>query len=179
MQTSDRREILDQLANGQISAAEALALLEQPNQKAATFQDLPEGENLVDDKSEMDEIDLLKSMEAGTPDPQMLKIEIDEVPEPGAKPEPFDKVVAYQSNGKKPRWLHIRVRDLGTGRNKVSINLPLGIVTFGLGIAQRFNPDMGEVDLNEMMTLIKQGESGLLVDVQDDEDNEHVQIYVD
>lgn len=176
MQTADRLEILDRLANGQISAAEALTLLEQTGGEARPVQKPADADPRAE---EIGEVDLLKAMETGTPDPQALKIEIDDVPEPTYKPQPYDEVVTYAGNGKRPRWLRIRVRDLETGRNKVSVNLPLGIVTFGLGIARRFNPEMGEIDVDDMMTLIKQGERGLLVDVHDEEDNEHVQIYVD
>lgn len=179
MQSTDRLKILDRLANGQISAAEALALLEQAGEAIPPAETASESKTDSPKMEGLDEIDLLKAMEAGSTDPKTLKIDVDEIPAPIQTPKPFDEAVTYPGNGKKPRWLRIRVRDLETGRNKVSVNLPLGIVTFGLGIARRFNPEMGDLDLDEMMTLIKQGERGLLVDVEDDDDNEHVQIYVD
>ncbi len=48
-----------------------------------------------------------------------------------------------------------------------------------MGIARRFSSDMAGVDTGEIMALLKSEQRGVLVDVQDDEDNEHVQIYLD
>jgi len=79
----------------------------------------------------------------------------------------------------KPRWLKIRVRDTASGNSKVTISLPLGLVSLGMGIARRFSSDMAGVDTGEIMALLKSEQRGVLVDVQDDEDNEHVQIYLD
>ncbi len=83
-------------------------------------------------------------------------------------------------NGGKPRWLRIRVKELNTGRNKVSINVPVGIVSFGLGIARRFGAGPENIDeASEMWKMLKNEERGVIVDVQDEEDNEHVQISLD
>lgn len=76
--------------------------------------------------------------------------------------------------------MKIRVRDLDTGRNKVNISLPLGIVDMGLGLARRFGADFdSEYNIDEMWQMIKDGERGVLVDVEDEDDNQHVQIYID
>jgi hypothetical protein len=84
-----------------------------------------------------------------------------------------------RANGEKPRWLRIRVRDMASGRNKVTINLPLRLVSFGLGIANRFGADLDRAELDGLMEMIKHGEKGVLVEVEDDEDGEYVQIMLD
>ena len=66
-----------------------------------------------------------------------------------------------------------------TGKNKVTVNVPFAMVKFGLDIAQVFSPDMKGVDLNEISELFANTDSGLLVDVQDDDSNEHVKIFFD
>jgi hypothetical protein len=83
-------------------------------------------------------------------------------------------------NGERPRWLKIQVAQLSTGRNKVNVTLPLGIVNFGLGIARRFGADFDDdYPVEELWRMMKEGERGVLVDVEDEEDDERVQIYID
>ncbi|MEZ4516345.1 MAG: hypothetical protein R3C44_05725 [Chloroflexota bacterium] len=55
---------------------------------------------------------------------------------------------------------------MDTQRNKVTVNVPLWLVTFGLGTARRFGADLGGLDPEMVKELIKQGSRGVLVDVQ-------------
>jgi hypothetical protein len=82
-------------------------------------------------------------------------------------------------SGGKARWMRIRVTDLKTGRAKVNVNLPMGLVDFGMKMGARFAPEMENVDLDEIMEAIKEGAQGKIVEVEDDEDNERVQIYIE
>lgn len=160
MDKSERMAILDKLAAGQLSAAEAMRLLDERPAPPAP-----------------DPIAALKAEEPALPE-DAIKIESLDEPLPPKKAASYGEVVPVE-NGGKPRWLKIRVRDMNSQRNKVTITLPLGLVSFGLGMARRFGADMGEFDPDEVMTLIKSGERGMLIDVEDEEDNEHVQIYLD
>ncbi len=83
------------------------------------------------------------------------------------------------ASGGKARWMRIRVTDLKTGRAKVNVNLPMGLVNFGMKMGARFAPEMENMDLNEIMQAIKEGAQGKIVEVEDDEDNERVQIYIE
>jgi hypothetical protein len=77
------------------------------------------------------------------------------------------------------RWMRIRVTDLKTGRAKVNVNLPMGLVNFGMKMGARFAPEMENVDLDEVMKAIKEGAQGKIVEVEDEDDNERVQIYIE
>jgi hypothetical protein len=88
-------------------------------------------------------------------------------------------VPAKKSSTSEPRWLRIYVGDLQTGQSKVKVNIPFGMVKFGLGVAQFFAPEEYSTNLEQIETMISEADSGLLVDVQDVEDNEHVRIYFD
>jgi len=79
----------------------------------------------------------------------------------------------------KPRWLRIRVTNVETGRTKVNVNLPFGLVRAGLKIGSHFAPEMQDVDWEEIMAAIDEGALGKLVDVEDIEDGEKVEIFVD
>ena len=79
----------------------------------------------------------------------------------------------------KARWLRVRVTNLETGRTKVNVNLPFGLVRAGLKIGSHFAPEMQDVDWEEIVAAIDEGAQGKLVDVEDIEDGEKVEIFVD
>jgi hypothetical protein len=73
------------------------------------------------------------------------------------------------------RSLSVRVTDMVTGQPKVTVNLPLGLVRFGL----RFVPKSANVDVASIQQAIDTGIRGKIVDVVDDEGRKHVEIFVD
>lgn len=81
--------------------------------------------------------------------------------------------------GGQARWMRIRVTDLNTGRTKVNVNLPMGLVNLGVKMGARFAPEMEEIDLEEVIQAIQDGAQGKIVEVEDEEDNERVQIYIE
>ena len=74
------------------------------------------------------------------------------------------------------RWLRIRVTDTRTGRAKATVNLPLGLVDAGMNIAAQYAPGINFEDLAE---AIKIGVEGKIIDVVDEEDGEHVEIFIE
>jgi hypothetical protein len=77
------------------------------------------------------------------------------------------------------RWFRVRVTNLETGRTKVNVNLPLSLVKIGLRMGAHFAPEVQELDWEEMMQAIQEGAAGKLVEVEDVEDGEKVEVYVD
>jgi hypothetical protein len=78
-----------------------------------------------------------------------------------------------------PRWVRIRVSDMVTGRTRVNVNLPFGLVTAATKLGARFSPHTEDLDWEELITAIKEGASGKIVDVEDDEGGEKVEIFVE
>lgn len=74
------------------------------------------------------------------------------------------------------RWLRIRVTDMVTGRAKATVNLPLGLVDAGLNIASQYAPDIA---FDQLVDAINEGAEGKIIDVVDEEDGEHVEIYIE
>jgi hypothetical protein len=74
------------------------------------------------------------------------------------------------------RYLRVRVTDTFTGKAKVSVNLPLSLVDAGIGIASNFIPSVANVDI---MNAIRSGMTGKVIDVIDEEDGDHVEIFVE
>jgi hypothetical protein len=94
-----------------------------------------------------------------------------------AAPTPDEDAEAARTRG--ARWFRVRVTDMETGRTKVNVNLPLSLVKVGLRMGAHFAPEVEELDWNELMTAIQDGANGKLVEVEDMEDGEKVEVYVD
>jgi hypothetical protein len=84
-----------------------------------------------------------------------------------------------QPAGLANRWLHVRVTDLETGRPRVNVNLPLAWVAVGLQLGARYTPQLGDFDLKGLLDEIQAGASGRLVEVEDLDDGQRVEIFVD
>ena len=78
-----------------------------------------------------------------------------------------------------PRWLRIRVTDVHTGRSKASVQIPLALVDAGMKIGAHFAPEVQGVDMSNVMEALRSGVTGKIIDVTDEEDGEHVEIYVE
>ncbi len=79
----------------------------------------------------------------------------------------------------KPRWFRVRVTDLSTGRSKVNVNIPMGLVNVGVKMGARFAPGVEGVDYESIMEAIRSGQQGKVIDVTDTEDGERVEIFVE
>jgi hypothetical protein len=77
-----------------------------------------------------------------------------------------------------PRWFRVRVTDLETGRNKVNINLPLKLLDIGTKIGAKFAAP-ADLDIEGIVQAIKEGAEGKIIDVEDEEDGERVEVYVE
>ena len=77
------------------------------------------------------------------------------------------------------RWLRIRVTGVRTGRSKASVQIPLALVDAGMKIGAHFAPEVEGVDMSNVMDAVRSGMTGKVIDVIDEEDGEHVEIYVE
>ena len=81
--------------------------------------------------------------------------------------------------GSSARWLRIRVTDTRTGRSKASVQIPLALVDAGMKIGAHFAPEVEGVDMTHVMEALRMGVTGKIIDVVDEQDGEHVEIYVE
>jgi SHOCT-like domain len=95
---------------------------------------------------------------------------------------------AQNSEGEAPspspstqgRWFRVRVTDMNTGKRKVNVNIPLGLVDVGLKMGAKFAPaGLEGVDMKQILAAIKAGGEGKVVDVEDEEEGERVEIFVE
>lgn len=130
------------------------------------------------------EIDVDRAAEllAQAHDPQP---QLEPQPEPEPAPaRPIPTTPASRSReadqGKGRRWLHIHVSDMETGRSRVKVNVPLGLLQFGMKIGARFSDEVNSEMMASLVEALHDSElNGTLVEVEDADDNERVHIFVD
>ncbi|RIK26093.1 MAG: hypothetical protein DCC52_10560 [Chloroflexi bacterium] len=97
---------------------------------------------------------------------------LDDKPAPDLPPPP--------SPSTRGRWLRVRVTDLKSGKRKVNVNIPLSLVDIGLKMGAKFSPaGLEGLNMNQIIAAVKAGDTGKIVDVEDEQDGEHVEIYVE
>lgn len=82
-------------------------------------------------------------------------------------------------SGPQARWLRVRVTDLNTGRRKVNVNIPLGLVDVSLRMGARFVPESANVDLNEIAQRIRSGAHGKVFEATNEDANEQIEIFLE
>ena len=77
------------------------------------------------------------------------------------------------------KWLRVRVTDLNTGRSKATVQIPLALMDAGMKIGAHFAPEIDGVSMDQLMEALRSGMTGKIIDATDDEDGEHVEIFVE
>ena len=82
----------------------------------------------------------------------------------------------------KVKYLRVKVVD-NTKEDKptVNIRLPIGLVKFGLKMAQSFSPDVKKMNLDydAIDKMIEEGVVGELVHVEDETEHKTIDVYVE
>jgi hypothetical protein len=77
------------------------------------------------------------------------------------------------------RWFRVRVLNMATGKTKVNVNLPMGLVHMGLRFGAQFTPELADFDIDELVTAIEEGAQGKILEVENAEDGERVEIFIE
>ena len=83
------------------------------------------------------------------------------------------------ANPRAARWFRVRVTDMGTGRVRVNIRMPINVVTTGFKLGARFSPEVEGLDMTQLMDAIHSGKTGQIVDVIDEKDGEHIEVFLE
>ena len=91
-----------------------------------------------------------------------------------------EKSKKVTKRGLTGQWLRVRVTDMSTGKAKVNVNVPMKLVDAGLNIAAQFTPEMeGAQMMDAVKEALAENIRGKIVDVIDEEDQEHVEIFIE
>jgi hypothetical protein len=101
---------------------------------------------------------------------------LDELSEPPQPPQPPSGVI---SGGKKPRYLRVLITDTDTGKSRVNVRLPVSLINSGIRMGARFAPEVEGLDMEDLNAWLNSGEVGQIVDIFDDEDGEHIEVFLE
>ncbi len=100
-------------------------------------------------------------------------------PEVPYVPDPTPSAGPVVTGKSKMRFFKVFVTDMKSGRRKVSVTLPLSLVKWGLKFSQAHVPEVNGIPIEGLDEIIDSGLEGKLVDVEDEEDGEHVEIMIE
>jgi hypothetical protein len=76
--------------------------------------------------------------------------------------------------GGEARWFRVRVTDLATGKTKVNVNIPMGLVNVAIKAGARFAPGLDSEQMQALAEGLRSGAVGKIIDATDEEDGERV-----
>jgi len=85
---------------------------------------------------------------------------------------------------KKPaKWLKIRVKTM-EDKTKVKLNIPISPVDVGLRLGAAYVTELKEagldqIDMKEVIEAVKNGAEGKIVDIEDEESQTKIEVYVE
>ncbi len=77
------------------------------------------------------------------------------------------------------KFFRVRVLDINTGKVRANIRLPLGMVNAGLRMGMKFSPEVEGLDAERLVEALADGKTGKIVDAYDDQDDEHIEVYIE
>jgi hypothetical protein len=101
---------------------------------------------------------------------------LDELRNPSAPTPPTASTV---TSGRKPRYLRVLITDTDTGKSRVNVRLPVSLINSGMRMGARFAPEIEGLDTEDLNAWLNSGEVGQIVDIYDDEDGEHVEVFLE
>ncbi|MAT43592.1 MAG: hypothetical protein CL609_14740 [Anaerolineaceae bacterium] len=95
-------------------------------------------------------------------------------PEAPLPPQP-----PFPTGNRGGKYFRVRVTDTDTGKTRVNVRLPVGLVGAGIKMGMKFAPEIEGIDAQVLQNFLESGEIGQIVDVYDDEDGEHVEVFIE
>ena len=77
------------------------------------------------------------------------------------------------------RTVRVRVTELTSGRQKANVTIPVSLMSVGMRLGGRLAPQLNGSALDDLMRAIESGTTGRLLDLQDLEEGERIEIFVE
>lgn len=101
---------------------------------------------------------------------------LDDLSEPAKTAPSATRSVA---SGKKPHYLRVLITDTDTGKSRVNVRLPVSLINSGMRMGARFAPEIEGLDMEDLNAWMNSGEIGQIVDIFDEEDGEHIEVFLE
>ena len=90
-----------------------------------------------------------------------------------------DKKQPDESRKTEGKFFRVSITDTVTGKTRANIRMPLSVMGIGMRFGAHFAPQIDGVESEQLMDAIRNGQVGKIIDVFDDDDGEHVEIYIE
>lgn len=77
------------------------------------------------------------------------------------------------------KFFRVMITDTDTGKSRVNLRIPLSVLGIGVKFGAQFAPQIGGIEQEQIMDAISNGQVGKILDVFDNEDGEHVEIFIE
>lgn len=87
-----------------------------------------------------------------------------------------------QESERTATFLRVKVLDHAReGSPAVNIKVPIGVVKWGMKMAQAFSPQMKDVDLDwdAVDAMVRDGETGKMVEVEDEAEQKTIEVWLE
>ena len=102
---------------------------------------------------------------------------LEEISEPSAPSSPPSP--SGVSSGKKPRYLRVLITDTDSGKARVNVSLPVSLINSGMRMGARFAPEIEGLNMEDLNAWMNSGEIGQIVDIFDEDDGEHIEVFLE
>ena len=128
--------------------------------------------------SEDERMMVLKLLKDGkiTADEAAKLLETIGLTDPKRKKAQVDEPEEIKGQGK---FFRVKITDASNGKIRANIRIPLSVMGAGAKFGAHFAPQINGIESEDLMKAVRDGEVGKILDVFDDEDNEHVEIYIE
>lgn len=89
------------------------------------------------------------------------------------------QVEEYEEIKGQGKFFRVKITDATNGKIRANIRIPLSVMGAGAKFGAHFAPQINGIESEDLMKAVRDGEVGKILDVFDDEDNEHVEIYIE
>lgn len=96
--------------------------------------------------------------------------------------ETVESEVQDQKTVNKAKILRVKVVDNSKdGHPTVNVRLPIGVVKWGMKMAQAFSPEVkaANLDWDSITAMVQEGVEGKIVDVEDEAEHKTVEVWVE
>jgi hypothetical protein len=86
---------------------------------------------------------------------------------------------AEESQKGEGKFFRVSITNTVTGRSRANIRMPLSVMGIGMKFGAHFAPQIDGVESEQLMDAIRNGQKGKIIDVYDDDEGEHVEIFIE
>jgi len=77
------------------------------------------------------------------------------------------------------KFMRVRITDSDTNKVRANIRIPVNVLKMGSKFGARFSSKINGIETDDLMRRVEDGEVGKILDIFDEEDGEHVEVFIE